>query len=241
MARREAPAGWGLVVTCEHAGYEVPPVLRPLFHGHGLVLRSHRGWDIGALGVARRLAQRMGAPLFVQTVSRLVVEMNRSLNSPALFSEFTRPLPAPIRGALVEEHWRPFRGATRAAIDRAISVHGRVLHLSVHSFTPVWKGRERPVEIGLLDDPRRRLERAVTLGLRREVLGRCPSGWRIYLNRPYAGWTDGHTAALRAALPGDRYAGIEIEVNNRLIRRSADQRRVADLLAASVIADPAIL
>jgi len=225
-----------IVITCEHAGHEVPPALKSLFRGHAATLRSHRGWDIGALGVAQRLAQRLGAPLLAQTVSRLVVEMNRSLDSPTLFSEFTRPLPEAARSALVERYWRPFREATRGAVDRAIGGHGRAFHLSVHSFTPVWQGRERGVEIGLLDDPRRGPERAFCRGWRGEVLGRAPEGWRIYMNRPYAGWTDGHTAALRRELPPTRYLGVEIEVNNRLIRTPSAQRRVGDLLAESVLA-----
>lgn len=236
--RRGAVAGGPIVVTCEHAGNEVPPALRPLFRGHGATLRSHRGWDIGALGVAERLAARLGAPLVAQTVSRLVVEMNRSLDSPTLFSEFTRSLDDADREALVTRYWSPFRAEVRALVDRAAARAGGAIHLSVHSFTPEWKGRERGVEIGFLDDPGRRRERALTGAWRREVLGRAPAGWRIYLNRPYAGWTDGHTADLRRRLPGSRYRGVEIEVNNRLIRTPAAQRRIGDLLAGSLLEAP---
>lgn len=234
MARAERKNRWGIVVTCEHAGNEVPGALRSCFRGSAAALRSHRGWDIGALGVARRLSERLGVPLLFQPVSRLVVEMNRSLDSATLFSEFTRDLPDRDRAALIDAYWRPFRSECRARIDRAIARDGRALHISVHSFTPVWKGRERAVEIGLLDDPRRTRERAVTGSWRREVLGRAPAAWRIYLNRPYAGWTDGHTGALRRELAPSRYAGVEIEVNNGLIRTPASQRRAADLLADSL-------
>jgi predicted N-formylglutamate amidohydrolase len=67
-----------LLITCEHGGNSVPPRWRPLFRGHRALLDSHRGWDPGALPIARALAREMNAPLIYSTISRLLVELNRS-------------------------------------------------------------------------------------------------------------------------------------------------------------------
>src|SRR5690606_402614 len=83
-----------LLVTCEHGGNHVPASYLPLFATESAraALDSHRGYDPGALGVARTLADELGAPLLFAETTRLLVDLNRSLRHPRLWSEFTRGL-----------------------------------------------------------------------------------------------------------------------------------------------------
>ena len=76
---------WPLVVTCEHAAAVVPSLYKKFFHKHKVLLQTHRGYDIGALAVAKKLANKLSAPLFFHTTTRLLVDVNRSLFSSSLF------------------------------------------------------------------------------------------------------------------------------------------------------------
>lgn len=198
----------GVIVTCEHGGNRIPAAWAHLFEGAEAVLESHRGWDPGALRMARAIARRLGAPLFHATVSRLLVELNRSLGHPSLFSAFTRDLPRADRERILEEHYFPYR---REA-ESAIAAGGRVLHLSVHSFTPVLDGKVRSVDVGLLYDPARRAEKEFCLAWQAALERRLP-GLRIRRNSPYRGASDGFTTYLRRRFPERRYLGVELEVS----------------------------
>jgi len=220
-----------IVVSCEHGGNTIPAPYRHLFKGHERVLASHRGWDPGALVLARAIARACDAPLVATTTSRLLVECNRSIGHPQLFSEFTRRLPPDERTRLLERYYRPHRRAVEEAITRALESHERVLHIGVHTFTPVLKGIRRRADVGLLYDPKRPFEHAVAdalvvhLGLRAPALV-------VRRNYPYRGWTDGLTMALRSWLPRGRYAWVELEVNQALAigntsAWSAMRRRIA--------------
>ncbi|MEC9373270.1 MAG: N-formylglutamate amidohydrolase, partial [Planctomycetota bacterium] len=95
MAKRSSEPVWrprAILITCEHAGREIPPRWRRHFRGASEILRSHRGLDIGAFDVALALAEHLAAPLIFSRTSRLLIELNRSLDHPRLFSEYTRDL-----------------------------------------------------------------------------------------------------------------------------------------------------
>ena len=74
------------LVTCEHGGNRIPSSLQPLFRGYRALLATHRGFDPGALVMARQLATAFAAPLVTSTTSRLVVDLNRSIGHPRLYS-----------------------------------------------------------------------------------------------------------------------------------------------------------
>lgn len=212
-----------LVLTCEHASARVPVALRDRFAGADDVLASHRGSDAGALALARRLAAALRAPLLATTVSRLVVDTNRSLHHPRLFSEFTRDLDPTVARAVIERHWRRHRVRVDAALERAGRRSGRVVHVACHSFTPVLDGVTRRVDIGVLFDPRRRFELRVATRLRCVLEQRLP-GVRIRFNQPYRGVADGLTTATRRRLADRTYAGIELEVNQTVAARPSRER-----------------
>jgi predicted N-formylglutamate amidohydrolase len=224
------------VVTCEHASNHVPARWQSLFCGDAERLASHRGWDPGARPLARMLARELGVPLIEGRTTRLLVELNRSPGHRQWFSDRTAPLPPPERARIVRTVYEPYREAVRAAVDAAAQRGRRVAHLSVHTFTPVLDGVVRDVEIGLLFDLRRAEEAAFCRAWQLALRARLPD-MRIRRNAPYRGRSDACITWLRRQWSGDRYLGIEIEVNQALATapgatRSPWARALAETFAA---------
>jgi predicted N-formylglutamate amidohydrolase len=209
-----------LLVTCEHGGNRIPPEYRHLFAGYASVLASHRGHDPGALTLARELARSLHAPLVASTVSRLLVELNRSPGHPRQWSERTRDLTPLEKERLAERYYDPYRREVQARIEHAIGDGHRVLHVSCHSFTPVLEGVRRRTDIGLLYDPRRTPERALCVRWQHLLRSRI-APLRVRRNYPYRGYDDGLTTFLRRVFPQAAYAGVEIEVNQKHTRGDA--------------------
>ncbi len=222
-----------LVVTCEHGGNEVPPAYAPLFGDRGRLLESHRGWDPGALDLARQLAKAFGAACYASTTTRLLVDLNRSVGHPALFSEITRPLARADRQAILEHHYRPHRNAVEQAVAKHIAAGRSVLHVASHSFTPVLDEVVRRADVACLYDPRRSSETFLA-GRWLAALARRAPALRLRRNYPYRGRDDGLTSLLRKRFADDAYAGIELEVNQSLVESNgaAWVRLVADLIDA---------
>jgi predicted N-formylglutamate amidohydrolase len=212
--RQDTPPCERLLVSCEHGGNRIPAEYRSLFARRGRVLATHRGYDAGALALARTFALAFRAPLFFSTTSRLLVDLNRSASNPAVFSDATRALPRAARSRLIERHHAPYWRAIDAAIARAAAPGRRVVHVSCHSFTPRLAGVARRADIGLLFDPSRAAEAALCRAWRERLLARRP-GLVVRRNYPYRGIDDGIITALRRRHPGRRYAGVEIEVSQK--------------------------
>ena len=123
------------VITCEHGGNRIPAPYRRLFREQRALLDSHRGYDPGSLVMAKALASAFAAPLVASTVSRLLIDLNRSIGHPQLFSAMTRAAPAQTRAQIVEQYYRPHRMQVERLIGQAVSRGHRVIHISSHSFT----------------------------------------------------------------------------------------------------------
>lgn len=203
-----------IIISCEHGGNHVPPEYQKMFRGKQSILQSHRGMDPGALALAQGLAARLNAPLFSSTTTRLLVDLNRSLHHPRLFSEFTRHCDAETKSKILENYYYPYRIILETAI-RKIAAGGRTaLHLSIHSFTPGLGKELRRADVGLLYDPRRPRERDLCRNLQ-IVLGVTAGGLVVRRNYPYRGTADGCTTYLRKKYGGGKYLGIEIEINQK--------------------------
>ncbi len=213
MAEGPAP-----LVTCEHGRREVPSPWRRLFRGREGVLRDHRAWDPGSLRLARRLSLSLGAPLLAAPFTRLLVDANRSAGHRELFSRYSRSLPAEERKLILERCYLPYRRSVQDAVAAAAARGRPCLHVAVHTFTPVRRGEVRRTDVGLLYDPHRRGERLFCLELRGTLLGLAPK-LGVRRNYPYRGTSDGLTASLRRRFAEESYLGIEIEVNQRLLRQ----------------------
>lgn len=207
-----------LVVTCEHAGNVVPEPYRHLFDGHEDLLPTHRGWDPGALTLAEEMAERFGAPLFFDTTTRLLADLNRSVGTPDLFSEATRGLPLAERRIILERHYFPHRRRTEAGIAQAVAASPRVVHIASHSFTPELHGHVRTADVGLLYDPGRPGEAEFASDWLAALRAHNPS-LRLRRNYPYLGKSDGLAQAMRRRHSPERYIGIELEVNQRFVEQ----------------------
>jgi predicted N-formylglutamate amidohydrolase len=228
---RRAPAPDRLLLSCEHAGRRIPREYARLFRGAARALASHRGYDAGALLVARSLARRLERPLHVVSWSRLLVDANRSPANRRIWSEYTAGLPARERARILARYWRPHRRGVEAAV-RAASARGqRVVHVAVHSFTPVLAGRARDTDVGLLYDPRRACEWALCARWQ-AILRELDPTLRVRRNHPYRGDSDGLATWLRRRFPERAYAGIELELSQALLARR--RRALERLLARSV-------
>ena len=217
------------LITCEHGGNRIPAPYRPLFRGRRALLDSHRGYDPGALVMARELARAFTAPLVTSTISRLVIDLNRSLGHPQLFSAATRGAPAALRAEIVERHYLPYRAQVERLVRLSVSRGRRVIHISSHSFTPELDGKVRCADVGLLYDPARRGEAALCARWKASQAELDPE-LRVRRNYPYAGKGDGLTSHLRQRFPPRAYVGIELEVNQSIVlaagRRWTTLRRV---------------
>jgi predicted N-formylglutamate amidohydrolase len=211
-----------IIITCEHGGNRVPPRYRSLFRGHEELLQSHRGHDPGALLLAKQMAKALRAPLFFSTTSRLLIELNRSVGHPKLYSDITRHAPQAIRREIFERCYLPYREQVESHIAREVAKGRRVVHISSHSFTPVLDGEVRNADIGLLYDPGRRWELALCLRWQKALSEAMPS-LRVRRNYPYTGKSDGFTAYLRRRFSANRYVGVELEVNQGWVVRGGPQ------------------
>lgn len=231
------PAGRGsFVLVCEHAANFIPPELQGLGLAPGLA-GSHIAWDPGALPVAREMARILDAPLVAQRISRLVYDCNRPPEAASAIPEVSEVFPVPgnaglspaDRQARVDAVYLPFRDALAACLDAQQAAGRTPTVVTVHSFTPVYKGRQRDVEVGILHDTDRRFADAV---LRQAGAERA---LKVRRNEPY-GPADGVTHTLRLhALPRG-LENVMIEVRNDLIGDAASQRAMAAMLAGWLMA-----
>ena len=201
------------------------------------MLESHRGYDPGALVMARALARAFRAPLVTSTTSRLLIDLNRSIGHRQLFSAATRSAPAKVRAKIVERHYRPYRAQVERLVRQSVSRGRRVIHISSHSFTPELDGKVRRADVGLLYHPARHEEAALCARWKASLAAFAPE-LRVRRNYPYAGRGDGLTSHLRLRFPSNVYVGIELEINQRIVlatgrRWAALRRALIDSLRAA--------
>ena len=203
-----------LIVTCEHGGNLIPPAWRGLFTRHTKPLLSHQGFDAGALTLARDIAQALDAKLFYSKTSRLLVDLNRSIGHPQLFSAITRKLAPAAREKILTLQYRPYRKEIESHVREAIEAGKCAIHIASHSFSPELKGKVRDVDVGLLYDPSRAGEVALAGAWQARLSHHAPA-LAVRRNSPYKGTSDGLTAFLRKQFGPENYVGLELEVNQK--------------------------
>ena len=216
-----------VLLVCEHASAAIPDE----FDGLGLTATdrlSHAVWDPGAQAVAAHLSKLLDARLVSSRVSRLVYDANRPPDAfdaiPARSERIevpgNRALSDADRAARTARFYEPFRAALAAEVARRPDP----VIFTVHSFTPVYEGVPRAVEIGVLHDEDSRLADALLASADR-------LGWQVARNEPYGpqhGVT--HTLKVHALPHGHRNAMLEMR--NDLIADEPAQRAMAQALAA---------
>lgn len=218
------------ILTCEHASNSVPAEFRSVFQKNRSVLETHRGYDPGAKEMTGVFEQVMKTKAHFGEVSRLLIELNRSKSHPMLYSEFSQRLDPEQRQHLMTRYYLPYRKVIQSKIREHIERQQRVIHLSLHTFTPELHGEVRQADIGLLYDPRRSFEQTFCIQWQRRIQS-AASAWRVRRNYPYQGKADGFTTALRRLFPPNSYLGIELEVNQKWCGAGLLWRQLGQLLA----------
>lgn len=225
-----------LLITCEHGGKNVPLEYQSLFASAGARrdLQSHQGYDPGALDATFQFSEHFGAEPIVSDTTRLLVDLNRSLDNPTLYSKFTSNLTEASRAELLKLHYHPYRDRVMHEVKDSIIAAGRVIHLSIHTFTPRFRGHWRPIDVGLLFDLGRSTERTFCERWRQSASRRFPR-IRLVENQPYNGTDDGLTTELRRHFQPTEYLGIEVEINHRYWKRSVGlQRKIVKALLETI-------
>ena len=219
-----------LVIVCDHASNSMPQEYGTL----GLdtaELKRHIAWDPGALPVARRMAEALDATLVETCISRLVIDCNRPLDAPDLVPPVSETTAIPGNTGLSEKQraqrialsWRPFHDAVANIVDARLARGQETRLVSVHSFTPVYKGKNRPWHIGIIHDEDRRLATPLIAALKRLA------GVTVGVNEPYSP-ADRVYFTLERHARSRGLACAMIENRNDEISGEAGQRKWADLL-----------
>lgn len=222
---------WPALIVCDHASAAVPEALGDLGLTRAQLLR-HIGWDIGAAGVARGLATRLGLPAVLGGYSRLVVDCNRRLDDPTSMLPSSdgdlvpgnRTITPSDRRRRALEIFEPYH----AAIERELAVGLREAEapalIAVHSFTPRFGGVDRPWHCGILWDRDPRLAVPLLEGLAAEP------GLHVGDNEPYSGR---HPAdyTIDTHAEGRGWPHVCLEIRQDLIGDEPGQRQWAERLA----------
>ena len=223
----------GLLLLCDHARNQLPPEYGSL----GLAreqFERHIAYDIGARDLTLGLAKRFGAPALLTCHSRLLIDPNRGLDDPTLIMKLSDGAVVPGNAAVDEAermariagYWRPYHDAITQTLDAMVARGVAPVIVSIHSFTPAWKGVSRPWHVGLLWDSDDRLVRPML-----EALSAMP-GLVVGDNEPYHGGLEGDTMNMHGSKRGIPH--VLIEVRQDLLADGAGVGEWADRLAAAI-------
>jgi len=222
------------IITCEHGGNKVPDEFSRYFSKAGKLLESHRGYDPGALEFAKKVAAGLGASFFYSETTRLLVDLNRSTFSKSLFSELTAGLSKAEKEGILEKYYFPYIEKVESEIT-VLALEQKVIHIAVHSFTPVMNGKVRNAEIGLLYDPRRKPEKEFC-GLWKQALEKAiPPSFRVRMNYPYKGISDCLPNRFKKILAPENYTGIELEINNIVFENDALTKKLYESVLTTLL------
>jgi predicted N-formylglutamate amidohydrolase len=234
FVRTAGDVGGGLIVVCDHAGNSLPQEYGDL----GLPAQEfarHIAYDPGAAAVTRRLAALLHAPAILSTFSRLLIDANRGEDDPTLIVRLSDGTVVPGNADVDDRERRrriacyhaPYHAAIDAAIDGALAAGFVPALVSIHSYTPVWRGYRRPWHAGILWDADGRLAEPLIGTLRADpalVVGD---------NEPYSGALPNDTMNRHGTTRGLAHALVEIRQD--LIGEDAGAaewaERLADILA----------
>jgi len=225
------PEGSGAaLILCEHASNHFPAQFGDL----GLQpadQNSHAAWDPGARAISLHLSQALDAPMVASQVSRLVYDCNRPPEVASAMPAVSELIEVPGNRDLTDDQrhqrvdmvYRPFCDAVSDVIKARNAAGLQTVLITIHSFTPVYYGQHRAVEIGILHDDDTAMADA--------MLANAPalSHRRVERNQPY-GPQDGVTHSLRLHGLAHGLANVMIEVRNDLLRSPQEETTMAEEL-----------
>ena len=232
----ENPEGAGpFVIVCDHASNRIPDEYKSFGYAED-ALQTHFAWDPGALAVSRSLSALLDAPLLWPDVSRLVIDCNRPIDASSLIviESEGRPVPAnrnvsdAQRAERIKRVHAPYHEAIDACLKRRLAAGMKSALIAVHSFTPVYLGKSRPWEIGIVFGDDRRLADDFIRGLQADP------ALTVGINQPYAPADQVYYTVERHAGPRGLPAAM-IEIRNNEVADKAGQRQWAGRLADILI------
>lgn len=231
-----------VILLCDHASNALPAQYGSL----GLPaseLKRHIGYDIGAGSVTRTMAAALGCPALLTRFSRLLIDPNRGEDDPTLIMRLSDGALVPANVAMTPEeashrlrtYYQPYHAAIAQLIDGALAAGRAPSIVSIHSFTPSWRGTPRPWHAGILWDADPRLAVPLIDALR------INESLTVGDNEPYNGALKGDTLYKHATLRG--LANALVEIRQDLIAEPAGQQAWAGRLVRIIegfFADPAL-
>ena len=214
------------VLICEHASHYIPTN----FNNLGLTeqqITSHIGWDIGAQALSEQLSALLNAPLILQTYSRLLYDCNRPVTELSAIPEKSEETIIPgncnlssiEKEARARDYYYPFHRSVSQFLDeREASII-----VTIHSFNPIYRGIERTVDIGIINDIDPTWAASLTAAAQQTP------NIEVAQNQPYSA-ADGVTHTLQLHGRDRSIDNVMIEVKNNLIDCATGQQYFAKLL-----------
>ena len=220
-----------IVLVCEHASNHIPEIYKNLGLGEAEMV-SHVAWDIGARGLSEALSSYLDAVLVTGAISRLVYDCNRPPSAPDAMPAKSELISVPGNKDLTNEErehrieavYEPFKKTLAATL--ASRPEPPVL-ITVHSFTPVYFGKFRQVEVGVIHHKDDSLAKAIVR------TGAAVSHLKFAVNEPYS-QADGVAHTLEAHGTANGLINAMIEVRNDLIETPEQQKEIAEMLGGII-------
>ena len=223
-----------ILIVCDHASRGVPKALNGLDIDSGY-FDQHIGYDIGAASVSRKLSAQLGATAVLAGFSRLVIDANRFLSAHDSIPSISDG--AVIKGneALsmtdillrVEELFIPYHDAINRCIAGICKYYTMPLVLSVHSYTPIFQGFERPWEIGVVWEGDDGVATMLMDYLRENT------DYNVGDNEPYHACNPvGYTIKTHAE--SKHYPHVMVEIRQDLLADEHGQQQFANVLASAM-------
>jgi predicted N-formylglutamate amidohydrolase len=238
LAVAENPEGRGpFVILCDHASNRIPEAYQSFGFAED-ALQTHIAWDPGALAVARLLSAKLDAPLFWPDASRLIIDCNRAPDASSLIVTESEGRPVPANRVLSEQErsrrldliHAPYHDAIDSCLERRMADRRPTALIAIHSYTPVYFGKARPWQVGILFDDDRRLADPLIGGLKAD------RALTVGINQPYSPADGVYYTLGRHAQPQGLPAAM-IEIRNDEIGDEASQQgwafRLGDILFAA--------
>ncbi len=230
------PSGSGpFVLVCEHASNFIPEEYKKLGLGKK-ALASHIAWDPGALEIATNLSKMLDAPLVASNISRLIYDCNRPPTVKSAVAERSENFD--IKGNInlgkdqlderAEKYYFPFRNALSECLGFHTRRVGSSIMVTIHTFTPVYQGRARTIELGVLHDRDSRMADGLLKALADAGVN------KVARNQPY-GPRDGVTHTLKEHGSKRGIANVMIEIRNDLVKTDEQKSEISNMLSAGIV------
>jgi len=229
VERIEGNFAAGVLFVCDHATNALPEAYGTL----GLTkqqLDRHIAYDIGAAWITRHLAGIFESPAILSRFSRLLIDPNRGTDDPTLVMRLSDGDIIPGNARIDTEEiqyrraqfWQPYRAAITTTIEAMLNHGTPPAVVSIHTFTPSWKTRPRPWDVGILWDSDPRFAKPLMVALRQ-------AGFHVGDNEPYDGALRGDTLDEEVTRRG--LAGLLIEMRQDLVGTKPEADALAERLA----------